>query len=54
MRTGQALVGLQAPKIEIFAATQSTTGVMQPKQQYGWDSRAAGKAVDIPATKAGK
>jgi hypothetical protein len=54
MGYGDARVSLQAPKIEIFTATQAATGVMQPRQQYGWDSRTAGKAFDIPATKAGK
>ena len=54
MAYGEARVSLQAPKIEVFTAIQTSTGVMQPRQQFSWDSRAAGKAVDIPTTKAGK
>jgi hypothetical protein len=53
MAYGEARVSLQAPKIEIFTATQTATGAMQPRQQFGWDSRTAGKAYEIP-TKTGK
>ena len=41
---GLAFIGLQPSKIEIFTATQSATGAMQPSQQFGWDIR-AGKGL---------
>jgi hypothetical protein len=41
---GYAGVTLQASKIEVFTATQSATGAMQPGQQLGWDIK-AGKGM---------
>jgi len=40
---GEALVNLQASKIEVFTANQSATGAMQPGLQFGWDVRAGKK-----------
>lgn len=54
MAYGEARVSLQAPKIELFTASPSTTGVMQPRLQFGWDSRTGGKVFEIPASKTGK
>src|SRR5262245_20161788 len=37
---GNAYVFLQASKIELFTANQTSTGTMQPSQQFGWDIKA--------------
>lgn len=43
MAYGEALVSLQASRIEVFTANQTATGTMQPGQQFGWDYRAGKK-----------
>jgi hypothetical protein len=53
MAYGEARVSLQAPRVEIFTASPSATGVMQPRQQFVWDGR-TGKTSEIPASKAAK